>query len=118
MNGFTKYSVKEEGRVELHDKLRLTGAEISVNSLPAGASVPFVHYHKQNEEIYAIVEGEGKAVIDGETVELKAGDWLRIEPSAKRRFFASENKGIKYICIQVKKDSLQEYTATDGVVCQ
>lgn len=57
MNGFTKYSVKEEGRVELHDKLHLTGAEISVNSLPAGASVPFVHYHKQNEEIYAIVEG-------------------------------------------------------------
>ena len=27
-------------------KLALTGAEISVNKLPAGACVPFVHSHK------------------------------------------------------------------------
>lgn len=28
MNNFTKFSVTKEGRVELHDKLNLTGAEI------------------------------------------------------------------------------------------
>lgn len=116
MNNYTKYSVKEEGRVELHDNLNLTGAEISVNALPAGASVPFVHSHKQNEEIYAVLEGEGKAVIDGETVDLKAGDWLRISPAAKRQFFASDNSGIKYICIQVKAGSLEGYTMTDAIV--
>ena len=116
MKNFTKYEVKDEGRVELHDKLSLTGAEISVNFLPAGASVPFVHSHKQNEEIYAILEGEGKVAIDGETVDLKAGDWLRISPSAKRRFFAAHDKPIKYICIQVKENSLQGYTATDAIV--
>ena len=44
----------EENRVELHNMLNLTGAEISYNSLPAGASVPFVHAHKENEEIYII----------------------------------------------------------------
>lgn len=116
MNNYTKSSVKEEGRVELHDNLNLTGAEISVNALPAGASVPFVHSHKQNEEIYAVLEGEGKAVIDGETVDLKAGDWLRISPAAKRQFFASDNSGIKYICIQVKAGSLEGYTMTDAIV--
>ena len=31
--------------------LGLTGAEISINNLPAGAGVPFVHSHKKNEEI-------------------------------------------------------------------
>ena len=36
---------------ELHEKLSLTGAEISLNELPAGANVPFVHSHKENEEI-------------------------------------------------------------------
>ena len=117
MNNYTKFRVKEEGRVELHDNLQLTGAEISVNMMPAGASVPFVHSHKQNEEIYGVLEGAGKAVIDGETVELKAGDWLRVAPSAKRQFFAAKNSGIKYICIQVKAGSLENYTATDGVVC-
>ena len=95
MNNYKKISVGEEARTELHNSLALTGAEISINILPAGASVPFVHSHKQNEEIYAILSGEGKAVIDGESVELKAGDFIRISPSAKRQFFASDKTAIK-----------------------
>ena len=118
MANFNKVSVANEARTELHDKLQLTGAEVSVNNLPAGASVPFVHYHKKNEEIYFITAGRGKAVIDGEMVELKAGDWLRISPAARRQFFAAENEGISYVCIQVKENSLEEYTNTDGVVEQ
>ncbi len=116
MNNYKKISVGEEARTELHNSLALTGAEISINILPAGASVPFVHSHKQNEEIYAILSGEGKAVIDGESVELKAGDFIRISPSAKRQFFASDKTAIKYICIQVKENSLENYTMTDAVV--
>lgn len=106
----------QEGRVELHEKLGLTGAEISVNELPAGAGVPFVHSHKENEEIYGILAGKGKAVIDGETVDLTAGDWLRIAPAAKRQFFAAEDSGITYLCIQVKENSLEHFTATDAVM--
>ena len=116
MENYTKISAAEEPRVELHDKLGLTGAEISINSLPAGASVPFVHAHRQNEEIYAVIEGSGKAVIDGDTVQLKAGDWVRIAPAAKRQFFASAESGIKFICIQVKAGSLEGYTASDAVM--
>lgn len=116
MNSFTKVSVAEEARTELHDKLGLTGAEVSINVLPAGASVPFVHSHKQNEEIYAILEGKGVVEIDGEKVEVKAGDWLRIAPSAKRRFFAAAEQAVKYICVQVKAGSLETYTATDAVL--
>ena len=116
MSNFTKVTVAEAARTELHDLLGLTGAEISVNSLPAGASVPFTHYHKLNEEIYGIVSGAGKAVIDGETVELSAGDWIRFSPSARRQFFAGSDSPICYICIQVKENSLEGYSANDGVV--
>ena len=105
-----------EGRVELHEKLSLTGAEISINQLPAGASVPFVHSHKNNEEIYGILSGKGKAVIDNETIELTAGDWLRISPAAKRQFFASQESDITYVCIQVKENSLGGFTADDAVL--
>lgn len=115
-NNFKKITVSDEARTELHDALGLTGAEISINVLPAGASVPFVHSHKQNEEIYGILEGSGKAVIDGETVKLAAGDWLFIPPAAKRRFFASEHSAIKYICVQVKSNSLEGYTTSDAVI--
>ncbi len=116
MANFTKVSVAQEARTELHDKLSLTGAEISVNHLPAGASVPFVHAHKNNEEIYFVLEGKGKAVIDGETVELAAGDWIRISPAGKRQFFAAEDSAISFICIQVKEHSLEAYTKEDGIV--
>ncbi len=118
MSNFNKISVGQDARTELHDKLSLTGAEISVNNLPAGAGVPFVHSHKQNEEIYAILSGKGKAVIDGETVELNAGDWVRISPKAKRQFFAAEDSGISYVCVQVKENSLEEYTANDAEIYQ
>ncbi len=117
MKNFNKVTVNQDARTELHDSLSLTGAEISINNLPAGASVPFVHAHKKNEEIYAILSGKGKAVIDGETVELNTGDWLRISPKAKRQFFAAEDSGISYICIQVKENSLEEYTANDAEIC-
>ena len=116
MSKFSKISVAQDARTELHDKLSLTGAEISVNNLPAGACVPFVHYHKQNEEIYAILSGSGKFEIDGETMEIKAGDWIRISPAAKRQIFAGKDSALGYICIQVKENSLEAYTADDGVV--
>ncbi len=116
MSNYKKVSIAEDARTELHDRLNLTGAEISINLLPAGTSVPFVHAHKQNEEIYAIVKGEGTAVIDDERVDVKAGDWLRIAPQAKRRFFASAESAIQYICIQVRQNSLEGYTVTDAVL--
>ena len=106
MTNYAKTTVGKETRVELHDKLALTGAEISLNELAAGTGVPFVHSHKENEEIYGILAGKGKAVIDGETVDLVAGDWLRIAPSAKRQLSAAEDSGITYLCIQVKEHSL------------
>ncbi len=116
MKSYKKVSVSGTERIELHDKLGLTGAEISVNTLPASVGVPFVHAHKQNEEIYFILEGKGRAEIDGENVELNSGDWVRISPAAKRQFFASADTAFIYVCIQVKANSLENYTATDAEI--
>ncbi len=116
MKNYTKTNIGNDGRTELHEKLALTGAEISINNLPAGAGVPFVHSHKNNEEIYGVISGKGKVVIDGEEIELNAGDWLKISPAAKRQFSASADSGITFVCIQVKENSLGGFTADDAVV--
>lgn len=116
MKNYTKTNVGTAARTELHDALSLTGAEVSINQLPAGAGVPFVHPHKHNEEIYGVISGSGKAVIDGETVPLTAGDWLRVAPAAKRQFSAAAESGITFVCIQVKENSLDGFTADDAVV--
>ncbi len=116
MTNYSKTNIGNEGRVELHDILSLTGAEVSINNLPAKANVPFIHSHKNNEEVYGIVAGKGKAVIDGEEINLVAGDWLKISPASKRQFFASEDEGISYICIQTKENSLEGFTADDALI--
>mgnify|MGYP004658015045 FL=1 len=116
MKNYVKTNIGNEGRVELHETLGLTGAEVSINQLPAGAGVPFVHSHKQNEEIYGILSGKGTVVLDGETIQLTAGDWLKVAPAAKRQFSAAADSGMTFVCIQVKEHSLAGYTADDAVV--
>ena len=72
-------------RTELHDALGLTGAEVSVNVLPSGAGVPFVHNHTANEEVYGIISGKGELYLDGKVSEVTAGDWFVITPEGRRR---------------------------------
>ena len=76
MANYTKTTIGKENRIELHEKLSLTGAEIS----------------------------------------LSTGDWIKIAPAANRQFFASDISGITYICIQVKENSLEHFTAEDAVI--
>ncbi len=116
MTNYSKINVGNDSRTELHETLGLTGAEISINNLPAGASVPFVHAHKTNEEVYAILSGKGKVIIDGEEIELTKGDWVRISPIAKRQFFAAEDSAITFVCIQTKENSLEGFTVDDAVI--
>ena len=90
--------------------------QINDQQTDGGAGVPFVHSHKSNEEIYGVISGKGKAVIDGEKVALAEGDGLRVAPKAKRQFSAAADSGITFVCIQVKENSLGGFTAEiDGV---
>ena len=116
MKNYSKIEKQEGARLELHDRLGLTGSEISINELPAKAAVPFVHAHKENKEVYYIVKGSGTFAIDGEEVALKEGDFIKIAPKEKRQIFAGES-GITYLCIQTKASSLEHYTAGDAIIC-
>lgn len=118
MSNFELINVQDEPRVELHDRLNLTGCEVSINDLPPKAAVPFVHAHKQNEELYGVLEGKGHLYIDGEVKDIKKGDWFVIRPSGRRAIRASDDSGIKFICIQTKSNSLTEFTANDAIILE
>ena len=45
-----KTNVGNEGRTELHEALSLTGAEVSINTLPAGAKCSFRSIPIKNNE--------------------------------------------------------------------
>lgn len=109
-------ALKDVQRETLHDALALTGTEISVNQLAAGASSPFVHSHKQNEEVYIVVRGRGAFQVDGEEFEIAEGSAIRVDPEGKRSIKAADGEGLIYICVQAGCGSLTQFTRTDGVV--
>lgn len=117
MKNYQKAQFSSENRSELHDLLSLTGCEISINALPEGVAVPFVHAHTENEEVYIILEGQGEFFLDGEVESLKAQDVLRVDPKCVRAIRATQGT-LKFICIQSKQNSLTNFTATDAVLPQ
>ncbi len=105
-------------RTELHEDLALSGAEVSVNNLPAGVGIPFVHAHTDNEELYIVLSGRGMFFVDGEEFSVKEGDCVRIDPKGERCLKAAEDSPLRYLCIQTRKGSLQGFTTTDAVVSE
>ena len=54
-------------RTELHDLLKLTGCEVSINNMAPNTQVPFFHYHKENEEVKMRVKDKGAGGSEGES---------------------------------------------------
>ena len=44
------------------------------------------HSHREQEEVYVVISGSGRAKLDGEIVELKQWDVLRLSPPVVRAF--------------------------------
>lgn len=114
MSKFSKISFGAEPRTEFKEAMGLSGCEISYNVLPAGAAVPFYHAHKQNEEVYVILQGDGEMELDGQKVALKANDALRVAPSVMRKMSAKTD--LRFLCMQVKENSLTQWTQNDGIM--
>lgn len=106
------------GKLFLKEDLNLTGTEISLNRMAAGTETPFSHKHKQNEEIYIVVKGKGQFLVDGEMIEVQEGSVLRVATDGDRAWRADPEEDMYFICIQAKQDSLEQWTATDGILVQ
>jgi mannose-6-phosphate isomerase-like protein (cupin superfamily) len=110
--------IQAKGRVTLHNELALTGSEVSINELPPGVSVPFVHSHKRNEEVYIVVKGKGRFYVDGDEFEVAEGSVIRVDPAGQRCITADSQTPIRYVCIQTEAKSLVQFTEGDGVILE
>ena len=107
----------ENGKAFLHDALELTSCEISINTVPKGFKVPFNHKHKQNEEVYIVLKGEGAITIDGETVMVKEGSVVKVATEAARTIENTGDGEFEFICIQAKTNSLEQFGLADAELC-
>ena len=104
------------GKRFLQAELGLTGMEISLNALPAGKGVPFLHGHRQNEELYLYLSGQGQMLLDDELVDVAAGTAVRVAPPVMRSCRNTGTEPLTYLCIQAKVGSLVQATAKDGFI--
>jgi mannose-6-phosphate isomerase-like protein (cupin superfamily) len=72
-----------EGRFA-RDELDAEQSGISYQRLAAGFRMPFGHRHKEEEELYVVVGGNGRIKLDDDILELKQWDTLRIAPETMR----------------------------------
>lgn len=101
------------GKHFIGDNLGLTGCEVSLNRLPAGRGMTFVHAHKKNEELYIVLRGTGLFYVDGEEFPIREGSLARVAPEGTRAITAG-SEDLYFICIQAEANSLTQATREDG----
>jgi len=106
-----------KGKFFLKEQLGLTGCEVSINTIPAGGAIPFLHSHKENEETYVFLQGNGVFYIDGQELAVKEGSMLNIRPDGVRGLKAG-SEDLLYMCVQSKENSLGQATRDDGILAQ
>ncbi len=109
-------NMKNEGKLFLHDLLGLSGCEISLNYAPAGYKVPFKHTHKQNEEVYIVLKGNGVFEIDDEKINIEEGSVLKVSPDGIRTMENTSDTEMIFMVIQTKENSLEQFTLTDAQI--
>ena len=90
------------------DLLGLTGMEISVTAYPPATATPFFHSHKQNEELYMVIQGEGQMQLDDALIDIREGSIVRVQPQCSRNIRSGPNSDLIFLWIQAKSDSLQQ----------
>jgi mannose-6-phosphate isomerase-like protein (cupin superfamily) len=63
-----------------------------------GFRSPMAHRHREQEEAYVVVAGSGRVLLDGEVVELREWDTVRVAPEVVRAFEAGP-EGLDLIAV-------------------
>lgn len=103
-----------EGKVFLKEQLGLTSAEISVNAMKPGDSTPFIHKHKENEEIYFVIKGNGQMLLNDEVFDISEGSAIRVSPAAERSIRNNSASELIFMVIQAKRSSISSKQIEDG----
>ena len=102
------------GKYFIGKELGLTGCEVSLNRLPAGKAMPFLHKHQKNEELYLVLRGNGMFYVDGDEFPIQEGSLIRVAPEGERGWKAGA-EDLYFICIQAETGSLSQATLEDGI---
>jgi mannose-6-phosphate isomerase-like protein (cupin superfamily) len=103
-----------KGKLFLKELTGSTGTEISFTTIPPKTELGYFHIHNKDEETYIVLKGSGFYQVDNDCFPIKEGSVIRVAPEGARSLCNSSEEDMVYICIQTKKNSLEEHTTDDG----
>lgn len=95
------YTTKDKS--EIIEIFHPNNSEIKNQSLALAVVAPQkhteLHCHKNSEEVYFVLEGEGIIYLDGTEVKTEKNNAILIKPGLKHNIKNTGNKELKFLCI-------------------
>jgi quercetin dioxygenase-like cupin family protein len=113
-----KHQDMKVGQIEIRylvDGARARGLGVFEMRVPAGAFVPPPHSHIDNEECVYVLEGVLRYSVDGETRDLKAGEWMSTPPGSVHEFGNPGTEPVRTL-VMLTPDIGAQYFRDVGVV--
>ena len=106
--------VKIPGKVFGGAALNATGAEFSFQMFQPGTETGFLHTHKQHEELYFFLSGNGEFQVDGNVFPVSEGSVVRVSPNGRRSVRNNGTTPLVMLCVQYRGATFTADDAADG----
>lgn len=122
MSELSKYELAFSPKVKIIGKVfggqavKATGGEFSFQMFQPGTETGFLHAHKQHEELYFFLSGEGEFQVDGHVFAVREGSVVRVAPAGERSVRNNGAEPLVMLCVQYKADSFTPEDAADGIL--
>jgi mannose-6-phosphate isomerase-like protein (cupin superfamily) len=93
-----------------------TGGEFSFQTFAPGTESGFLHTHKNHEELYFFLSGEGEFQVDGNIFHVNEGSVVRVAPAGRRSVRNNGRHPLTMLCVQYRCETFTEADATDGTI--
>lgn len=106
--------VKIHGKVFGGQAVGATGAEFSFQVFAPGQETGFLHTHKNHEELYFFIKGNGEFQVDGEVFPVEEGSVVRVVPDGRRSVRNNGTNPLVMLCVQYRGNTFSAEDAADG----
>ena len=110
--------VQIPGKVFGGAALGATGGEFSFQVFQPGTETGFLHTHKQHEELYFFLSGQGEFQVDGQCFPVSEGSVVRVAPAGERSVRNNGTAPLVMLCVQYRGDTFTEADAADADILQ
>ncbi len=106
--------IKIPGKVFGGQAVGATGGEFSFQVFSPGQETGFLHTHKNHEELYFFLSGNGEFQVDGKVFPVEEGSVVRVAPEGRRSVRNNGAEPLVMLCVQYRGNTFTAEDATDG----